>query len=409
MAPLHAERLYEMIGVEHTLSEVERTIRAFVKGEEPPVVGAMLVTCSDESEHECADVFRRDFERSMLPARHFDDRSAFRNATLGGRYEWGAARIAEGHFALADGADEWKLMLLKVNAHVAVEDTPDGLRFGRLARYQGEGWYCGALIALLTGDTRPFALDLASVFRADDLDRVSILNDPSQVEPRARSLFAAIASARLQARRAMLDVQDHAPGSPTLTVILPCVTLNRRGHDSELLVGVYVCDRRTDGAHDEYCGLGDDPRAYRLLESESELHVTDEHVDRPRRARDHRALVREALGEREPADPRARAQVRAALHPVGDHPLVGNPAVSRAALTTALGAALAVAPVPAALALFAEGAVGIHHALTAHRIARSAEGDAAARAMLEEVRARVDHLDPEEARNLVELLRRTYG
>ena len=40
IAPLHAERLYEMIGVERTLSEVERTIRAFVLGEEPPVRSA---------------------------------------------------------------------------------------------------------------------------------------------------------------------------------------------------------------------------------------------------------------------------------------------------------------------------------------------------------------------------------
>lgn len=404
VAPLHAERLYELIGVEHSLIEVERAIRTFIQREKPPLVGATLVTCSDESEYECAAVFRRGIVRQLLPARMFDDKSAFRQATLGGRYEWGAARVAESHFALAPGAQEWKLMLLKVNAHVGVHETPDGPTFGRLARYEGLDLYCGALAALLAGDTRPFAEDLAETLRADGLERVAILRDAAQVDPAQRSLFAALVSARMQARRAMLDVQDHAPLTPTLTMIVPCVTLNRTGHDTEIVVGVYFCDRRGAEPHDEYAGLGDDPRGYRLDTRGSQLVLHDEHRDKPRLARDHRALVARALDAHAPHEG-ARAQVQAALKPA----LAGDHALTKAALAAVFGTVLAVAPIPAVLALFAEGALGIHHAVAVHRLARKAEGDDAALELLDDLRGSIDGLEPKQARHLVELLRRTYA
>ena len=73
-------------------------------------------------------------------------------------------------------------------------------------------------------------------------------------------------------------------------------------------------------------------------------------------------------------------------------------------------AALAeVAPLPAALLLFGEGLVHIHHAHAAHRLASEADGDAEARAMLAEITGKVDELPPERAQHLVQLLAREYG
>ena len=367
------------------MSEMERSLHSFVLGESPPAVGASLITCSDESEHECAEIFHRDFVRALVPPRMFDDRSAFRQATLGGRYEWGAARVSESHYALARGAQDWKLMVLKLNAHVGMEVEGDTPTFGKLSRYEGRDAYCGALHALMAGDTRPFARDLAEVFGEDGLDRVGALNDSARVDGRLRALFAAVANARLQARRAMIDVQDHEPGTPTLTVVLPCVTINRLGKDTEVLVGIYTCDRRGDKPHDEYCGLGDDPAAYRFRFDPNGFHITDENTETPRVARDHRALARAALRERGLGDARTSEQVSAALREQSGDPREG--------LRAALQLARSVAAEPAALALFATGAAGIHHAPAARNLTRGIHNEHAASMIVDEVLAGLEGLD----------------
>ena len=65
--------------------------------------------------------------------------------------------------------------------------------------------------------------------------------------------------ARLQARAAAVDAQDHKPATPTVYVIAPAVTLNTMEADDELLCGLYLIDRRKGKRDDVYRGLGDDP------------------------------------------------------------------------------------------------------------------------------------------------------
>ena len=131
----------------------------------------------------------RQFVRFLLPSMKFSFKSTFRLASLGGRYQWGAVRLTEAHYALADGAQDWKLIVGKINAHVSV--------------------------AVLEGSTAPFARALAEDLDLECVERLAALRDPGQVDPAERNLLAAVVSARLQARRAMMDVQDHEPQTPT--------------------------------------------------------------------------------------------------------------------------------------------------------------------------------------------------
>lgn len=405
LPPLHATRLYELIGREHSMAEVERSLRAYVDGEQPPVVGALQLTCSDEAEYEVSDLFRSEFVAAHLPALQFDEKAPFQTTTLGARYEWGAARVAEDHFAQVEGAEDWKLMVLKLNAHVGADALEGYPASGWLSRFGKPSSCCGALHALMGGDTRPFAEELAETFGAEGVDRVAQLR---AVPEEHRMLLAAVTQARLQARRAMLDVQDHAHATPTVTLILPCVSLNQRNRDTEVVVGVYVCDRRGD-PHDEYCGLGDLPAEYEVSGTPGSLRIADPGIGTPRLARDHRQLVRSAwAARREAATSPHQGELGEALRVAREH----DPSehhVSRAALAGLLGAAAAVAPIPAALALFGEGALAIHHSTRAHRLLREAEGDPAARRMLAEVQGRLEGLDPEQTRHLVQLLVEAYG
>ncbi len=410
LPPLHAERLYDSLGAERPLDESARNLRHYAQSVHPPAVGAILITCADEAEKECSNAFERGFVRYLLPHMKFSSRAPFRMANLGGRYEWGAAAVAEEHYSHAKGADKWKLMVIKLNAHVSVEPGADGPRFGRSKRYEGESTYCGALRALIEGTDRPFGADLADAFTFEGRDRVTALRDPKRVAPEHRQLFAAAASARLQARRAMLDVQDFEPLTPTLWLILPCVTLNKAEHDTEILCGVYTSDRRGEGDHhDEYCGLGDLPERYRLRTDGASLALEDDGLHQPRQARAHRTLVvsewrREGRQAHE-VDARmetALAEARAGRQGKDNH-------YARPLLKSLLEVSLLFAPVPAALILFGEGLVDIHHAHKAHQLARAAEGDEVARAMLGDVERKIASLSPEQAQHLVELLLQEYG
>lgn len=404
--PLHAVRLYELIGVEKPLADVERAVRAYVQGERPPVVGALQLTCSDEAEYEVAQVFRRDFVRALLPALHFDDKAPFHTANLGGRYEWGSAEVAEEHFANAKGAEDWKLMVLKLNAHVGAEEVDGKSTHGWLSRYGSPSPCCGALHALLAGDTRPFVKELAETFAIEGVDRLAQLRAAPEEQ---RALLAAIAQARLQARMAMLDVQDRSPKTPTVTLILPSVSFNRRHHDTEMLLGVYVCDRRGPERHDEYSGLGDRPADYRLSDDVGGLRVEDPGMRTPRIARDHRRLVLEGWNDRRPAEGAPQdARLQDAVRAAREQTRAGH-RTARMALKGLLVAAVAVAPVPAALALFGEGVLAIHYTAKAHKLAREAGGDPVARSMLSDLQGRIDELDPVQAQHLVDLLVGQYG
>jgi len=74
-----------------------------------------------------------------------------------------------------------------------------------------------------------------------------------------------------------------------------------------------------------------------------------------------------------------------------------------------LKSAAAVSPVPAAMVLFGEGILAIHHSTRAHRLVAEAQADPVARHMLAEMHGSIDELEPEQAQHLVELLVREYG
>jgi hypothetical protein len=233
------EKLHKLIGHELDVDEVTRVLYGYAGDVGAPVTGALHLTCSDESEKECRDALQRNFASHLLPRLKLGARSIFRLANLGARYEWGAVHIAEEHYSTAAARKHFKLMLVKINAHVCADDTPDGLRFGRMRRYDASSTYCGALHSYMAGGRLPFTTDLAEAFTSEGRDRLSVLLDEDRVPPDFRSLYVAVVSARIQARRAVIDIQDRKPSSPTLFIVMPCVTINRRRKDGDLVCGTY--------------------------------------------------------------------------------------------------------------------------------------------------------------------------
>ncbi len=121
--------------------------------------------------------------------------------------------------------------------------------------------------------------------------------------------------------------------------------------------------------------------------------------------RNHRKLALDTWRERAPQAletfrderlARIREDVAHARHRDHDH--------AKALLRAALPILAEVAPVPAAIVLFAHGAAGIHHAFRVHRLARGVEGPHEAREILDEIQAQVDALDPGRAEALLEQL-----
>ncbi|UCE01400.1 MAG: hypothetical protein JSW67_08860 [Candidatus Latescibacterota bacterium] len=415
------ERVRALIGREKALREVSQALHFGARRVAAAGVGAMHVTCADESEHECVEAFQHGFVHYLLPALKFARQSAFRIANLGGRYEWGSVRIAEDHFATPPTKDAGKLLVVKINAHVAFEEEPAPVvrsggpaersyRFGFWKRYDSESACCGALAELLGGSTAPFVEELRESFHSEGRDRVAMLRDTTRVDPTLRALHAAIVSARLQARKATLDIQDYEPVSPTLYFVLPCVTINRHERDTEILCGIYSLDSRGGNAEGTYVGLGDDPSAYETWRQNGLFVVSDGEAAVERRARDHRALVRDAWKEqrigtrsvvRDERIERIQRDVEQNKHHHHHH--------AKKLLRAALPILAEVAPVPAAILLFAEGAVGIHHAFRVQQLAREMEKSQEARQILDEIEAKVDHLEPDHARALIELLMQEYA
>jgi len=266
-------RIHDLIAVESDTEAVARALVRFSSELGAAIVGAFHITCSDEAEGQCSQVFQRSFVEGQLPELKPGCRWPFRSANLGARYEWGAVGMAEEHFALSP--NDLKLLVLKINAHVGVSDTVDGPSYGQIDRYGHESSCCGALAGLLRGGDIPALDELGEAFRYDGKDRVAILRDSSRVEPRHRALFAAVTNARLQARRAVEDIRQHRPKTPTVFLVLPAVTINRPDADSELVVGQYGIDWTQQSPSVKYHGLGDDPAAYRLRHQRQRAIIED--------------------------------------------------------------------------------------------------------------------------------------
>ena len=157
----------QLVGCEYRLHDLNLVLRRYVRSLGAPVVGAMHITCADESEWECLSSFQRSFVNELLPELKFTQKAPFRLVNLGGRYEWGAIPVAEHHYATAEARCDFKVLLVKVNAHVAVEQAGPVFRFGKMRRYDSESVACGALHALMEGGDRPFLHDLREAFCLD--------------------------------------------------------------------------------------------------------------------------------------------------------------------------------------------------------------------------------------------------
>jgi len=285
------KNIVELIGLERDLDQISRTIRYFIQDLRAPVVGAMQITCSDESERECIDSFQKSFVEDTLPSLKFFSKAPFRTANLGGRYEWGAVRIAEEHFSTPETQKSFKVLVVKINSHVSVEENKTNIHFGKIQRYHHQSFCCGALHALLDGRDDSFLKDLHEIFLSEEKNRIATLLDPQLVDPSISSLFAAVANARLQARHAILDIQNHDPVTPTQYYIFPCVTLNRPERDTELLCGIYSADFRQRKSKVEYRGLGDDPSTYQFEYKNRIIQIKDEQIAITRSARNHRDVL----------------------------------------------------------------------------------------------------------------------
>lgn len=82
---------------------------------------------------------------------------------------------------------------------------------------------------------------------------------------------------------------------------------------------------------------------------------------------------------------------------------------ARALLRVALPVPAQLAPVPTALLMFAEGAVGIRHIFLVDQLSRELADSEDARAILADVHSQIDQLDPDRAEALIELLVKEYA
>ncbi len=270
-------RLQDLIGIESALSDVSNGLRQFAQDLGAPLIGGYHVTCSDEAETECAEAFQHWFVREVLPELKPDSRAPFRSVNLGGRYEPGAIQIAEEHYAAPRSREAFKLLVVKINAHTAVRVSGAGPEYGWLERYGSRSTCCGALAGLFEGSSLPAAQELRETFGGEGKDRLAVLGDESRVAARHRALLTAVSSAALQARRAVQEIRQYRPQTPTMYLVLPCVTINRPSEpDTELVVGEYGIDRTGVECVIEHRGLGDDPAGYRVRHEQGRVVVEDD-------------------------------------------------------------------------------------------------------------------------------------
>ncbi|MBK9127928.1 MAG: hypothetical protein IPM13_09020 [Phycisphaerales bacterium] len=259
------DELHSRIGREQPIDALPRLLRAYADSLHPAVVGAMHISCADEAEWECADAFQRHFVMPLLPELKHAEKSPFRLSNLGARYEWGALAVAEQHFATHAAGRSFKLLVVKINSHVAAVGHGAELRFGALQRYGEYSTACGALHLLLAGNIKPYLNDLRSGYMLDGVNRLRLLDDSAKVDPRWRSLLLAVVNARAQGRRVERDIAQLTPKGPTRYLVVSAVTLNRGADaDTEVLCGVSVADAEYSGASSRYTGLGDDPTLIRV-------------------------------------------------------------------------------------------------------------------------------------------------
>ena len=399
------EQMEKFIGVEHPLDEINYALKFAVRSVGAAAIGVQHVTCSDEIEKECVESFQRCFAQDLLPRLKHGTRSCFRTANVGGRYEWNSLPTAETHFAVPAGKGGFNLMAVKVNAHVAVVVEHGVRRYGHFRRYGRESVACGALHAMFADAHSPALDELRHQFSFEGLNRESLVREAFAQD--LRILAAAAVSARLQARMAAIDAQHHRPCDPTVYLILPAVTLNRMERDTEILCGLYLIDRRTSDVRDLYRDVGDDPSHYQIEEHHHRVHLHDVHTQTVRPARDHLKLIGEASQRQDKHRLKKHPRLDKLIDRV-KHQVHTDRALTKTATKAMLLLLAEIAPVPAALLLFTQGISGIYHVHRAHRLVRDIENSQDARDMLADLHHRVDHMPPQEARKVLEVLLKSY-
>ena len=431
--PFDTTELAERIGKETRLGDVDRaTVRVAGRLRKPSVT-TLHVTCSDGLEHGTTATFRNIVSRDLTQAaaRNW---APLRTANLGGRYEWGSSAVALSHFQ--DVGES--LAIVKVNSHVGVQRGHGEPTFGHYDRTGNQSGTCGALTMLLQGSSAAFLQDIELIFESEGKDRHALLLDPDVLDPALRMLYVAVVQARLEARRALLDLAQLESG-PDALLVVSAVTFNQQLHDHELLVGFYAGERESAGQlHNVWCGLPDDPRAIAYAQTPRGVQLTvrtaaemappESPVAAPaptevppapvaappapkpptrvaRGPREHRALPAEhyfatkanPAAKTAPASAQGLELLEALDKRLNDpeHPWTSL-AIKGACL--GLGEVLAV---PALLTLFAGGALELHHAFQLHKVAAGKADEDEVQELLDDAADDLAARSPEEARELL--------
>jgi hypothetical protein len=400
--------IHDLIGRELPSETVNRALRSYAQSARVDEVGAVHVTCSDESEREVAESFQHWFADSLLPELKFSSRAPLRTANLGARYEWGAIRVAEKHFATPAARSGLKLMMVKINAHVGITQASGAVRYGVLNRYECDSACCSALNALLANTRHPAVDELTAAFNYDGLMRLDMLKDENTVAPELRILIAGILNARIQARSAIVDIQDYQPVTPTIFVVLPCVTLNRRQRDTEITVGAYWADSRVGTENAQYLGLSDDPSKFQVSLRHGSLVVSDGQIEQARDARNHRVeVVEQWRARREPLTKASDPRIREIAERSKKSPQY-SATMTRETLKTLLWLAADISPIPLSIMLFAKGIAGVHRLYSVHQLARGAGDVDQARDIIEEVSDQIAKIPADRAQAAIDAIVRHY-
>lgn len=416
-SPFDTHDLDACIGREVFIGDVGRALVRVVAGARPDHVSSLHVTCSDGLEKDASRYFKDTVARDITPAGD-RDWAPLRTANLGGRYEWGSGGVSFSHFD-GEGAH---LQVVQVNAHVGVIREPAGPKFGFYERGPRHSMTCGALSLLLAGQAGPFLDELREAFASEGLDRINLIN--TEIPAEHRALFAAVVQARLQARRAYLDLgraRGASERGPDKLLVVAMVSFNQRGADHEMCIGHYAGARNDDGSMTAvWTGLGDDPRKYVFTQDLAGVVISQDGPQKraARGPKVHRELVLEDLAEEiecpEPPpveegtgvafeEPPARlgSQAQATLDQLDgwlndpEHPW-SSLAVKGACI--ALTEALAV---PAVVTLFAGGALAANHAFRMQRIARGGAHEHEVEELAHEATRDLASRDPEEAKSIL--------
>ena len=397
-------RIQDLLGRETTSDSCNRALRDFAQSQRADTVGAVQVTCSDECEREQVESFQQWVADALLPELKFSARYPFRTANLGGRYEWGAVRIAEEHFATPETQNGFKLLLVKLNSHVAAIETGSGTEFGRMNRYDSASTCCGAWgLCCPARGTLPWT---NCDWRSPMMTCLAWTCYTTRAPWTPSSAVSWPPSSTLASRPAVrsFNIQDYVPETPTVTIVLPTVTINRPQRDTEFVVGLYWADSRKGRGEAEYVGLGDDPSKYLTTRHHGYLCVQDDHLKQPREARDHRQEVVTQWRARHPqpqvtSDQRLR-QIAETTDQTADY----SARMAHETLKTVIWLAADIAPVPLTIMLFAKGLAGVHHLYRVHRLARGVDGDEQARDIIAEVSDQIPKLPVERARETIDAI-----